>query len=271
MRRFRFRDAYIFALIVILGAFAIAAAWPGNPDKYLPDFVPWPSGGGVSVGSFERTEFRLGLDLAGGVSVTLEVAGEAAAVRRGESLNAFLEREGVSRDVVLELNPALGELDREEDDQPLPAGITTIVLPLDVDDATLAEAVEESRRIIEERVSGFGVSEAEVTLVGDNADQRSDSRGGCGRRVGVGGLDGAVGVSRDRPDSALRAGAADAGGDQRRDRRCLDEIGSRVAGSVQIAVAAVFHPGGGRGRDRRERGALDSRDGLHGRREIRCS
>ena len=168
MRRFRFRDVYIFTLIVILGAFAIAAAWPGNPDKYLPDFVPWPSGGGVSVGNFERTEFRLGLDLAGGVSVTLEVAGEAAAVRRGESLNAFLEREGVSRDVVLELNPGLEELDRGDDDQPLPAGITTIVLPLDVDDATLAEAVEESRRIIEERVSGFGVSEAEVTLVGDN-------------------------------------------------------------------------------------------------------
>ena len=70
--------------------------------------------------------------------------------------------------MVLGLNPGLEELDRDDDDQPLPAGITTIVLPLDVDDATLAEAVEESRRIIEERVSGFGVSEAEVTLVGDN-------------------------------------------------------------------------------------------------------
>ena len=167
MRRFRFRDAYIFALILILGGFAIAASWPGNPDKYLPDFIPWPSGGGVELGGWERSEFRLGLDLAGGVSVTLEVAGEAAPVRRGESLSAFLAREGVPRSAVMELNPALLELDPADDDQPLPAAVDTIVLPLEVDDDALAEAVEESRRIIEERVNGFGVSEAEVTVVGD--------------------------------------------------------------------------------------------------------
>lgn len=168
MRRFRFRDAYIFALILILTGFAIAASWPGNPNKYLPDFIPWPSGGGVQVGDWERNEFRLGLDLAGGVSVTLEVSGEAASVRRGESLNAFLSREGVSRDAVLELNPPLRDLDPTDDDQPLSSQITTIVLPLSVDDATLTESVEESRRIIEERVNGFGVSEAEVTVVGED-------------------------------------------------------------------------------------------------------
>ena len=61
-RRFKFRDAYVFALIVILTAFAVAASWPGNPDRYLPSFIPWPAGSGVSVGDWERTEFRLGLD-----------------------------------------------------------------------------------------------------------------------------------------------------------------------------------------------------------------
>ena len=166
LRRFKFRDAYVFALILILTAFAIAAAWPGNPDKYLPSFIPWPQGSGVAVGDWERTEFRLGLDLAGGVSITLEVAGEAAPVRRGESLNQFLEREGVELDEILQLNPEIDDLDPESYDLPLPTEISEITLPLDVDDASLEEAVEESRRVIEERVNGFGISEAEVTVVG---------------------------------------------------------------------------------------------------------
>ncbi len=166
IRRFKFRDAYTFAVIVILTAFAIAASWPGNPDRYLPSFIPWPSGGGVSVGDWTRDEFRLGLDLAGGVSITLEVAGEAAPVRRGESLTQFLEREGVALDDLLSLNPSLAELDADSYDLPLPDTIQEVVLPLNVDDASLEEAVAESQRVIEERVNGFGISEAEVTVVG---------------------------------------------------------------------------------------------------------
>ena len=166
IRRFKFRDAYVFTLIVILTAFAIAAAWPGNPDRYLPSFIPWPQGGGVSVGDWERSEFRLGLDLAGGVSITLEVAGEAAPVRRGESLNQFLEREGVALDDILDLNPQLADLEADSYDLPLADNVSEIVLPLDVDDSALEEAVAESQRVIEERVNGFGISEAEVTVVG---------------------------------------------------------------------------------------------------------
>ena len=168
MRRFRFRDAYICAVILILAGFAIAASWPRAPERYLPDFVPWPSGGGVQVGDWVRDEFRLGLDLAGGVSVTLEVAGEAASVRRGESLSSFLARENADRDEVIALNPSLRDLDPADDDQPLPTWIKTIVLPIDVGAEQLSESVEEARRIIEERVNGFGVSEAEVTVVGED-------------------------------------------------------------------------------------------------------
>ena len=168
MRRFRFRDAYICAVILILAGFAIAASWPRAPERYLPDFIPWPSGGGVQVGDWVRDEFRLGLDLAGGVSVTLEVAGEAASVRRGESLSSFLARENADRDEVIALNPSLRDLDPADDDQPLPAWIETIVLPIDVGAEQLSESVEEARRIIEERVNGFGVSEAEVTVVGED-------------------------------------------------------------------------------------------------------
>ena len=166
IKRFKFRDAYIFALIIILTAFAIAASWPGNPDRYLPNFIPWPTGGGVSVGDWTRDEFHLGLDLAGGVSITLEVAGEAAPVRRGESLTQFLDREGVNLEDILDLNPQLADLDADSYELPLPDNISEIVLPLDVDDASLEEAVSESQRVIEERVNGFGISEAEVTVVG---------------------------------------------------------------------------------------------------------
>ena len=166
IKRFKFRDGYIFALIIILTAFAIAASWPGNPDRYLPNFIPWPTGGGVSVGDWTRDEFHLGLDLAGGVSITLEVAGEAAPVRRGESLTQFLDREGVNLEDILDLNPQLADFDADSYELPLPDNISEIVLPLDVDDASLEEAVSESQRVIEERVNGFGISEAEVTVVG---------------------------------------------------------------------------------------------------------
>ena len=155
------------ALFVILAVatFCIVVTWPGNPGKYLPGFIPWPSGAGLSVGGFERNEFRLGLDLAGGVSVTLEAAGSAAPVREGESLNDFAARQDVPLATLLDLNPDLARLDPAEHDRPLADTISTVILPLDPD-LDLSEEIEQARIIIEERVNGFGVSEAEVTIVG---------------------------------------------------------------------------------------------------------
>ena len=155
------------ALFVILAVatFCIVVTWPGNPGKYLPGFIPWPSGAGLSVGGFERNEFRLGLDLAGGVSVTLEAAGSAAPVREGESLNDFAARQDVPLATLLDLNPDLARLDPAEHDRPLADTISTVILPLDPD-LDLTEEIEQARLIIEERVNGFGVSEAEVTIVG---------------------------------------------------------------------------------------------------------
>ena len=155
------------ALFVILAVatFCIVVTWPGNPGKYLPGFIPWPSGAGLSVGGFERNEFRLGLDLAGGVSVTLEAAGSAAPVREGESLNDFAARQDVPLATLLDLNPDLARLDAAEHDRPLADTISTVILPLDPD-LDLSEEIEQARLIIEERVNGFGVSEAEVTIVG---------------------------------------------------------------------------------------------------------
>ena len=172
-KRFKFRDAYALAVILILTGFSIAATWPGQPERYLPNWISWPQGGGVRVGDWERADFRLGLDLNGGVSITLEASGQAARVRRGESLDEFIARENseldspISAEDLISRNPALEQLAPEDYDRPLPEEIEQLILPLDADSDALSASVEEARRVIEERVNGFGVSEAEVTIIGD--------------------------------------------------------------------------------------------------------
>ena len=155
-------------LIVAVTAFSVIVTWPGNPDKYLPDFIPWPSGHGINVGGFDRDEFRLGLDLAGGVSVTLEAAGETVPVRRGETLLDLAVRADTDAATLVKLNNELQDLRSEEYDRPLPETITELTLPLDADASLLTDSIDQARTIIEERVNGFGVSEAEVTIVGEN-------------------------------------------------------------------------------------------------------
>ena len=60
------------AFIALITAFSLIAIWPDQPHRYLPDFIPLPSGGGVHLGSFERDAMRLGLDLQGGTRLVLE-------------------------------------------------------------------------------------------------------------------------------------------------------------------------------------------------------
>jgi len=229
------------AIIVVVTGCSLFVTWPGNPDKYLPSFIPWPDGGGINILGFDRDEFRLGLDLAGGVSVTLEASGTAVQVRPGETLlelarrpdvlstiaadivtlnpplleenlgegdfdktlrdvtelmiPAALSRQGtdalfgpstVEVDVVegeslldfvkrhdvvallTSLNPELVGLEPDEFGQPLPEDLNSLVVPLELTDADLRDAVEEARIIIEDRVNGFGISEAEVTVLGDD-------------------------------------------------------------------------------------------------------
>ena len=51
---------------------SVIAIWPDQPHRYLPDFIPLPSGAGVHLGGFEREAMRLGLDLQGGTRLVLE-------------------------------------------------------------------------------------------------------------------------------------------------------------------------------------------------------
>lgn len=71
------------AFILLLTTFSVLIVWPSNPDRYLPDFIPWPKEeciGPVCIGKgvklpfthAERREMRLGLDLQGGTRLVLE-------------------------------------------------------------------------------------------------------------------------------------------------------------------------------------------------------
>jgi preprotein translocase subunit SecD len=57
--------------IVVLTGVSLVIVWPSEPDRFLPDAVPWPAGQGISIGGFERETMRLGLDLQGGTRLLL--------------------------------------------------------------------------------------------------------------------------------------------------------------------------------------------------------
>lgn len=153
-------------VILVVTAFSLVVTWPGNPDKYLPSFIPWPSGHGLNIGGFDRDEFRLGLDLAGGVSVTLEATGESVAVRPGETLVEFAGRRDVSIDTLIDLNAELEDLSLAEHARPFPDALSRLEVPLAIAGEELAAAIDQAREVIEERVSGVGISEAEVVMLG---------------------------------------------------------------------------------------------------------
>lgn len=67
--------------IVALTTFAVFVTFPSNPNRYLPDFIPWPEeecvgsiciGKGIDIFGVERREMRLGLDLRGGTRLVLQ-------------------------------------------------------------------------------------------------------------------------------------------------------------------------------------------------------
>ena len=71
----------LLALVLVLTTFSVFVVWPSDPDRYLPNFVPWPKaecagkiciGKGIDIFGMERREMRLGLDLRGGTRLVLQ-------------------------------------------------------------------------------------------------------------------------------------------------------------------------------------------------------
>lgn len=75
----------LLAFILVLTAVAVVIVWPSDPDRYLPDFIPWPKGQGLTIGGLDRETMRLGLDLKGGTYVLLE--GDTSALPPGSSVD----------------------------------------------------------------------------------------------------------------------------------------------------------------------------------------
>ena len=79
----RWWNRILLLLIVGLTAFSVWTVWPSEPDRYLPDAIPWPEGKGVNfsfpwfedgnfgLSSIERRAMSLGLDLRGGTRLVL--------------------------------------------------------------------------------------------------------------------------------------------------------------------------------------------------------
>jgi preprotein translocase subunit SecD len=78
----RNRTTRLMLLFVLtLTTFAVFVAFPSDPNRYLPDFIPWPEeecvgkiciGKGIDALGVERREMRLGLDLRGGTRLVLQ-------------------------------------------------------------------------------------------------------------------------------------------------------------------------------------------------------
>lgn len=82
-------ELVLFLFILALTAFAVVVVWPGDPTRYLPDFIPWPKGQGLKIGDFDRQAMRLGLDLKGGTYVLLEA--DVTALPPGTDIDQAME------------------------------------------------------------------------------------------------------------------------------------------------------------------------------------
>ncbi|MFN0096708.1 MAG: protein translocase subunit SecD [Dehalococcoidia bacterium] len=61
----------LFFIVLLLTTLSVIVVWPSEPDRYLPGSF-WPKGQGLSIGSFDRSTMRLGLDLRGGCYLALQ-------------------------------------------------------------------------------------------------------------------------------------------------------------------------------------------------------
>lgn len=91
----------LLVFVTLLTVFSVLVAFPSNPKRYLPDFIPWPEeecigpiciGKGLNALGLERREMRLGLDLRGGTRIVLEAdTADNPGVDLDDALNAAVD------------------------------------------------------------------------------------------------------------------------------------------------------------------------------------
>jgi preprotein translocase subunit SecD len=128
----RWWDRLFVVLILAIAGLSIYAVWPDEPDRYLPDAVPWPSGQGVP-GTIAGLELPCHSDDASNESDSADCKG----IVKG------LDLEGGSR----------------------------IVMAADLQgrtDIDVGAALRAAKEVIENRINPFGVSESSVQVAGDD-------------------------------------------------------------------------------------------------------
>jgi len=85
----RWQALAVIIASIALTIFAVVVVWPGAPERYLPDFIPWPKGKGLKIGDFDRRAMRLGLDLRGGTFILLEA--DVAHISPGVDIDAAMD------------------------------------------------------------------------------------------------------------------------------------------------------------------------------------
>ena len=69
------RNIISLFFILVVTLFSLAFIWPNNADEHLPNLpgdLSWPDGAGLTIGEFDRSSLRLGLDLQGGTRLLLQ-------------------------------------------------------------------------------------------------------------------------------------------------------------------------------------------------------
>jgi preprotein translocase subunit SecD len=145
MRRWWSRLSVLVIFAIAVGA--IYAVWPDQPDRYLPDFINWPSGRGVP-------STVLGIDLpckssSGGSTAPATAAAPAIVEDKNPSTNC--------RGMTLGLDLQGGSRITLQADVSGLAGVS---------DSQISEGLDTAKQIVEKRVNPFGVSEASVQRSG---------------------------------------------------------------------------------------------------------
>jgi len=130
----RWRSRFLLVFILLLTAFSLVTVWPGNPDKYLPSFIPWPHGTGWPL-KIKGHEIKLKFPTLKNGSISI------AEIRRPE-MSLGLDLRGGTR-LVLAPQPGYPVVD-------------------------LNSALDGAKKVIERRVNAFGVAESEVNRLGND-------------------------------------------------------------------------------------------------------
>ena len=134
-------------VILLVAAGAIYAVWPNEPDRYLPDAIPWPHGKGVP-------STILGLELpchssAASANATTSTDGTTTTTKRNPAadcrgMTLGLDLQGGSRVVLQAEVPPDSKLSA----------------------ADIADGIDANKSIIESRINPLGVSESQVQTSG---------------------------------------------------------------------------------------------------------